>query len=45
MEETQVPKISSVARIYNQSFSQSLLKVTGADLENTVFYKDNVPTL
>ncbi|KAF6086346.1 hypothetical protein HJG60_008511 [Phyllostomus discolor] len=44
MEETQVPKISSVARIHNQSFSQSLLKVTGTDLENIVYYKNNAPT-
>lgn len=28
-EETQVPEISGVARIYNQSFFQSLLKATG----------------
>ena len=41
MEETQVPKISSVARIYNQSFFQSLLKVTGIVLENIVYCKDN----
>lgn len=29
VEETQVPEISGVARIYNQSFFQSLLKATG----------------
>ncbi|KAB0401159.1 hypothetical protein E2I00_011369 [Balaenoptera physalus] len=34
VEETQVPEISGVARIYNQSFFQSLLKATGIDLEN-----------
>lgn len=31
VEETQVPEISGVARIYNQSFFQSLLKATGRD--------------
>lgn len=31
VEETQVPEISGVARIYNQSFFQSLLKATGQD--------------
>ncbi|KAF3831825.1 hypothetical protein GH733_000637 [Mirounga leonina] len=41
MEETQVPEISGVARIYNQSFFQSLLKATGIDLENIVYYKDD----
>ncbi|XP_014636640.1 PREDICTED: protein-methionine sulfoxide oxidase MICAL1 isoform X2 [Ceratotherium simum simum] len=40
-EETQVPEISGVARIYNQSFFQSLLKATGIDLENIVYYKDD----
>ena len=29
VEETQVPEISGVARIYNQGFFQSLLKATG----------------
>lgn len=29
VEEAQVPEISGVARIYNQSFFQSLLKATG----------------
>lgn len=29
VEETQVPEISGVARIYNQKFFQSLLKATG----------------
>lgn len=32
VEETQVPEISGVARIYNQSFFQNLLKATGWDL-------------
>ncbi|XP_022375856.1 F-actin-methionine sulfoxide oxidase MICAL1 isoform X2 [Enhydra lutris kenyoni] len=41
VEETQVPEISGVARIYNQSFFQSLLKATGIDLENIVYYKDD----
>ncbi|XP_069866976.1 F-actin-monooxygenase MICAL1 isoform X2 [Dipodomys merriami] len=41
VEETQVPEISGVARIYNQKFFQSLLKVTGIDLENIVYYKDD----
>ncbi|XP_058163250.1 F-actin-monooxygenase MICAL1 isoform X8 [Dasypus novemcinctus] len=41
MEETQVPEISGVARIYNQGFFQSLLKATGIDLENIVYYKDD----
>ncbi|XP_017169310.1 F-actin-monooxygenase MICAL1 isoform X5 [Mus musculus] len=40
VEETQVPEISGVARIYNQKFFQSLLKATGIDLENIVYYKD-----
>lgn len=31
VEETQVPEISGVARIYNQSFFRSLLKATGQD--------------
>lgn len=41
VEETQVPEISGVARIYNQTFFQSLLKATGIDLENIVYYKDD----
>uniref|UniRef100_A0A8C5P215 [F-actin]-monooxygenase MICAL1 n=1 Tax=Jaculus jaculus TaxID=51337 RepID=A0A8C5P215_JACJA len=41
VEETQVPEISGVARIYNQKFFQSLLKATGIDLENIVYYKDD----
>ncbi|KAF6364875.1 microtubule associated monooxygenase, calponin and LIM domain containing 1 [Rhinolophus ferrumequinum] len=41
VEEAQVPEISGVARIYNQSFFQSLLKATGIDLENIVYYKDD----
>ncbi|XP_069345253.1 F-actin-monooxygenase MICAL1 isoform X1 [Eulemur rufifrons] len=41
VEETQVPEISGVARIYNQSFFQSLLRATGIDLENIVYYKDD----
>ncbi|KAM6184568.1 F-actin-monooxygenase MICAL1 [Rhynchocyon petersi] len=41
LEETQVPEISGVARIYNQSFFQRLLKSTGIDLENIVYYKDD----
>uniref|UniRef100_A0A673U600 Molecule interacting with CasL protein 1 n=1 Tax=Suricata suricatta TaxID=37032 RepID=A0A673U600_SURSU len=41
VEETQVPEISGVARIYNQSFFQNLLKATGIDLENIVYYKDD----
>ncbi|XP_027630932.1 F-actin-monooxygenase MICAL1 isoform X2 [Tupaia chinensis] len=41
VEETQVPEISGVAKIYNQSFFQSLLKTTGIDLENIVYYKDD----
>ncbi|XP_006881287.1 PREDICTED: protein-methionine sulfoxide oxidase MICAL1 [Elephantulus edwardii] len=41
VEETQVPEISGVARIYNQSFFQLLLKATGIDLENIVYYKDD----
>ncbi|XP_072499121.1 F-actin-monooxygenase MICAL1 isoform X1 [Notamacropus eugenii] len=39
--ETQVPEISGVARIYNQSFFQNLFKATGIDLENIVYYKDD----
>ncbi|XP_060046633.1 F-actin-monooxygenase MICAL1 isoform X2 [Erinaceus europaeus] len=41
VEETQVPEISGVAKIYNQQFFQSLLKATGIDLENIVYYKDD----
>ncbi|KAI5929729.1 [F-actin]-monooxygenase MICAL1 [Manis javanica] len=41
VEETQVPEISGVARIYNQKFFQGLLKATGIDLENIVYYKDD----
>ncbi|XP_028624878.1 F-actin-monooxygenase MICAL1 [Grammomys surdaster] len=41
VEETQVPEISGVARIYNQKFFQSLFKATGIDLENIVYYKDD----
>lgn len=41
VEETQVLEISGVARIYNQKFFQSLLKATGIDLENIVYYKDD----
>lgn len=32
VEETQVPEISGVARIYNQKFFQGLLKATGQGL-------------
>ncbi|XP_065141285.1 F-actin-monooxygenase mical1 isoform X2 [Paramisgurnus dabryanus] len=39
-EETQVPEISGVARIYNQKFFQELQSETGIDLENIVYYKD-----
>ncbi|XP_075410800.1 F-actin-monooxygenase MICAL1 isoform X1 [Tenrec ecaudatus] len=41
VEETQVQEISGVAKIYNQKFFQSLLKTTGIDLENIVYYKDD----
>uniref|UniRef100_A0A5F8HKQ5 Molecule interacting with CasL protein 1 n=1 Tax=Monodelphis domestica TaxID=13616 RepID=A0A5F8HKQ5_MONDO len=37
--ETQVPEISGVARIYNQSFFPE--PVQGIDLENIVYYKDD----
>lgn len=37
VEETQVPEISGVARIYNQSFFQSLLKATGQGLSSQGF--------
>lgn len=37
VEETQVPEISGVARIYNQKFFQSLLKATGQGPHSKVF--------
>jgi hypothetical protein len=37
VEETQVPEISGVARIYNQKFFQSLLKATGQGPLSLVF--------
>ncbi|XP_051947452.1 F-actin-monooxygenase mical1-like [Xyrauchen texanus] len=40
-EESQVPEISGVARIYNQTFFQQLQSQTGIDLENIVYYKDD----
>ncbi|XP_069489553.1 F-actin-monooxygenase MICAL3-like [Ambystoma mexicanum] len=40
-EEVKVAEISGVARIYNQKFFKDLLKQTGIDLENIVYYKDD----
>lgn len=37
VEETQVPEISGVARIYNQKFFQSLLKATGQGPSSEAF--------
>ncbi|XP_069094877.1 F-actin-monooxygenase MICAL1 [Pleurodeles waltl] len=39
--EVKVAEISGVARIYNQKFFKNLLKETGIDLENIVYYKDD----
>ncbi|XP_078500448.1 F-actin-monooxygenase MICAL1 isoform X2 [Lissotriton helveticus] len=39
--EVKVAEISGVARIYNQKFFKNLLKDTGIDLENIVYYKDD----
>ncbi|KAF8361520.1 hypothetical protein PRIPAC_88443 [Pristionchus pacificus] len=39
-EEERVPEISGVAYIFNQSFFKEMYEVTGVDLENIVYYKD-----
>lgn len=39
--EVKVAEISGVARIYNQKFFKNLLRDTGIDLENIVYYKDD----
>ena len=39
-EEAAVNEISGVAYIYNQKFFQDLKALTGIDLENIVYYKD-----
>ncbi|GMS84530.1 hypothetical protein PENTCL1PPCAC_6705, partial [Pristionchus entomophagus] len=40
-EEERVPEISGVAYIFNQSFFKEMYEVTGVDLENIVYYKDD----
>lgn len=37
----QVPEISGVAFIFNQKFFKELYEMTGIDLENIVYYKDD----
>lgn len=39
-EEERVPEISGVAYIFNQTFFKEMYEVTGVDLENIVYYKD-----
>ena len=36
-----MPEISGVAFIFNQKFFKELYEVTGIDLENIVYYKDD----
>ncbi|XP_038216876.1 F-actin-monooxygenase Mical isoform X10 [Zerene cesonia] len=40
-QEAAVPEISGVAFIFNQKFFKDLNKMTGIDLENIVYYKDD----
>lgn len=40
-QEASVPEISGVAFIFNQKFFKELNEVTGIDLENIVYYKDD----
>ncbi|XP_045541933.1 F-actin-monooxygenase Mical-like [Papilio machaon] len=40
-QEASVPEISGVAFIFNQKFFKELFEVTGIDLENIVYYKDD----
>ncbi|XP_039763098.1 F-actin-monooxygenase Mical isoform X5 [Pararge aegeria] len=40
-QEASVPEISGVAFIFNQKFFKELKHVTGIDLENIVYYKDD----
>ncbi|XP_061718849.1 F-actin-monooxygenase MICAL3-like [Cydia pomonella] len=40
-QEASVPEISGVAFIFNQKFFKELYEVTGIDLENIVYYKDD----
>ncbi|XP_052746516.1 F-actin-monooxygenase Mical isoform X2 [Bicyclus anynana] len=40
-QEASVPEISGVAFIFNQKFFKELYDVTGIDLENIVYYKDD----
>ncbi|KAM3968950.1 LOW QUALITY PROTEIN: molecule interacting with CasL [Aphomia sociella] len=40
-QEASVPEISGVAFIFNQKFFKELYEITGIDLENIVYYKDD----
>ena len=40
-EENKVPEISGVTFIFNQKFFRDMQMVTGIDLENIVYYKDD----
>ncbi|XP_059055417.1 F-actin-monooxygenase Mical isoform X5 [Achroia grisella] len=40
-QEASVPEISGVAFIFNQKFFKELYEMTGIDLENIVYYKDD----
>ncbi|XP_068620602.1 protein-methionine sulfoxide oxidase mical3b isoform X6 [Battus philenor] len=40
-QEASVPEISGVAFIFNQKFFKDLYEMTGIDLENIVYYKDD----
>lgn len=40
-EESSVPEISGVSRIFKQQFFQQLFEEIGIDLENIVYYKDD----
>ncbi|VDN55471.1 unnamed protein product [Dracunculus medinensis] len=40
LEEEKVPEISGVSYIFNQQFFKEMKELTGVDLENIVYYKD-----
>ena len=41
-EENEVEEIGGIARQYDQDFFKSMNEQTGVDLENIVYYKDEV---
>ena len=44
-EENEVEEIGGLARQYDQDFFKAMNEETGVDLENIVYYKDEVDSL